>query len=599
VTHDGIQQALFDILSKLEDEPMARAAAATLLDKATALLQSAPFRVVVCGEFEMGKSSLLSAMVSRPNIFPHHPNDTTGVITTLAWRSEPGARVVRSTEGETVESTVPLQDVQRYVTTRASGPTPEGGQVVLVEMRAPIERLRSGVVLVDTPGLNSTNPAHNVITTQFLANADVVLFVTAVRAPLSTAQLTALHAAVASTRNLINVVTKADLEDATPFVDAARKRIAEELHRQESDLIVLPVSAWMARRADKAQSREGRAESRVDDVWREVGRLHDRWTAARTATAAANIAEALETLTVPLRARHADVGSLLEQIQHIQQLRVDAPDIIRREVTAAIATIRDDARRQFDDLHTAVTAQTTLFSSYLDPGRYVENFLQAVVEVRASTDEALALVQERLVHDWSQRTEIAIALAPPDERRGPLDPAGLLQNRSERPPLTISALREVAGTGKLLAATGGGIGGGIGGIIGGIIGGVIAPGIGIGIGALLGQLVGWIAGLRDVLSAARVKWKTQQVHELSAMSPGWATQFASQEESWLARSATRLTMDLQNQLDTGLTELDALLQQALRAHGADLQSAARDAGWLAELEGLRAELDRTIEAWPG
>jgi len=594
MTHDAIQQALLDIVSRLEDEPMARATAATLLGNATALLQPAPFRVVVCGEFEMGKSSLLSAMVSRPNIFPHHPNDTTGVITTLAWRSDPGAQVVYSIDGKTVETPVPLQDVQRYVTTSASDSKPEGGQVVFVEMWAPIERLTSGVVLVDTPGLNSTNPAHNVITTQFLGNADVVLFVTAVGAPLSTPQLTALRAAVASGHNLINVVTKADVADATPFVDTARERIADELDRQESDLIVLPVSAWMARRADRAQSQTGRSESRVDDVWLAIERLHDQWTAARTTTAAANIAKALETLTVPLRARHADLGSLVGQIEHIQRLRVDAPDIIRREVSAGIATIRDDARRQFDDLRAAVTAQTTLFSAYLDPGRYVENFLQAVVEVRASTDEALAGVQERLVRDWSQRTEIAIALAPPDESRGPLDAAELLRNRIERPPLTISALREVAGTGKLLAASGGGIGG----IIGGIIGGVIAPGIGIGIGALLGQLVGWIAGLRDVLSAARVKWKTQQVHELSAMSPDWATHFATEEESWLSRSATRLTMDLQNQLNTGLAELDALLQQALRAHGADLQSAARDAERLDELDRLRAELDRTIEAWP-
>jgi hypothetical protein len=590
------QQRLLAVAERLSADPDNVRMTASLLAEAKRLLGPAPFRAVVCGEFNMGKSHLLSAMVSKPHIFPHHPNATTAVITTLAWGPQAAARVVRSSDGTSVygagaPSLTPEQ-VQRYITAQA-GPAPvadEAGQVVLVEMSAAVERLRSGVVLVDTPGLDSTEPLHDVLTRQFLGKADVVLFTTAAGSPLSVPQLRALRTAVGRGRLPVIVVTKKDLVDAQPFADAARERVARELDVPAGALEVILTSARLARAADREHSVPDRADSGVDLVWDAIERRHRRWVAARTTAAAKCLLTAVETIMVPLRGRQNDEGLIVGQLRELVALRREAVTAVPSETAEAIEKVRANVRERFAALRSAVTDQTQLFASFVDPETYIKHFLEVLTEIREQTDQALDEVHDELVAHWADRAQFIIELDPGSPRpgggRGSFDTADLLRNAGRPPSLTIGSLREAAGAGKMLAVAGGGLGT----IIGGLIGGAIAPGIGMGVGALLGQFVGWVAGLRDELGKARKTWREEQVNELTSKAPDWVTHFAGQEEAWLTRSGETLATNLRDLVEAGLYEQAATLQQILQDRGADPATVRRDAERLSALTAEAAML---------
>ncbi len=97
---------------------------------------------------------------------------------------------------------------------------------MLVE--APIESLRSGLVLVDTPGIGGLNMAHDAATHAFLSQADALIFVGDATETFTTVELDFLDRAVAKCPVIITVLTRRDkVVDPAPVVEANRVKIAE------------------------------------------------------------------------------------------------------------------------------------------------------------------------------------------------------------------------------------------------------------------------------------------------------------------------------------------------------------------------------------
>lgn len=594
MTQHATQRAVLGLIDRFESDPQSRAVAGSLLDAARAMLAPTDYHVVVCGEFEVGKSALLSAMVSMPELFPNHPNEVTGVGTRLFWGARPVARVARSA-GAGFGPEMPLGAVQRFIIEPEGASTSEDGRVVHVDMWAPVERLKSGVVLVDTPGLNGTNKAHDLNTLKFLAEADLVIFVTAVGKPLTTPQLAAVEIAAGASRDMFCVVTKTDLDDPDPYIAAARERIAERLGREQTDLTVLAVSARRALRADRSGSVARRAESNVDAVWLEIERRHDRWTATRTEAAIASLRTAINEISATLRMTDTQVDELLRQYNALQDLRANAPTLINQQLAEAAARIHADARQSFQQLREDVVTQTKLFSSYLEPDSYVRNFHARVTEIRTASTRALARDQEELLRHWTGCTQIRIEIAPPDDDRGTPTPEQLLGKRPPQRWFTIAAIREAASAGKLVGGLGSGFGSGLGTLLGAMVGGVVAPGIGAGIGLLLGQFAGWVVGLANVRTKALADFTESGRHELARLAPEWSEYFATAEDRWIEAAVGQLTKDLLAELRRGWAEQEALVHQAMRERGTDVATAARRSARLAELETLGTELTRVSE----
>lgn len=137
------------------------------------------FTIVIVGEFNAGKSSLINALF--------------------------GARL-------RVEGPIPVDDrisILRY------GDTPATKQLsdFVSEQTYPVEFLRN-ITLVDTPGTNSIVQRHQEVTEDFVPRADLVLFVTSIDRPLSESERRFLEYIRNWGKKVVFVINKTDTKNA-------------------------------------------------------------------------------------------------------------------------------------------------------------------------------------------------------------------------------------------------------------------------------------------------------------------------------------------------------------------------------------------------
>lgn len=143
---------------------------AYLLDDIAAGLNDPALRVVIFGEFNAGKSTLINAMLGR-KVLPARCRPTTGHITRVFWGPTDEVRV--HLRGGKVES-CPLADIESFAVLDIHCRAREDVDFIDVFVNVPL--LQQGLVLIDTPGVHEkeaqTNRARRAV-----AQADLVLFV--------------------------------------------------------------------------------------------------------------------------------------------------------------------------------------------------------------------------------------------------------------------------------------------------------------------------------------------------------------------------------------------------------------------------------------
>ncbi len=174
------------------------------------------FMLVVCGEFNAGKSSLLNALVGE-RVMPEGVTPTTDRITVVTYAESPS-------ESEEAPALV-----------RRSYPAP----------------LLRDLALVDTPGTNAIIQRHQELTERFVPRADLVLFVTSADRPFTESERTFLELIASWGKKVLMVVNKLDILDS----DVEREKVvAYVLHHASETLGTTPdVFGVSAKAAFKAR----------------------------------------------------------------------------------------------------------------------------------------------------------------------------------------------------------------------------------------------------------------------------------------------------------------------------------------------------------
>lgn len=208
-------------------------------------LRDRTFLIAVCGEFSSGKSTLLGALLGRPELFPADVGATTSVPTVVGRAERERVRVVtrQRPDGMSVDAA----DLGRYVT--EAGNPGNTRQVVEVRVGLPAPLLRDGVHFVDLPGIGSTNAAHALVTNAYLERIDAALFVSAAQT-VAESELAFLRRVTERVGDALVIArSKADLvaqygeEGVARAVADVRAKAAEALETAPGDLVVVPVSA--------------------------------------------------------------------------------------------------------------------------------------------------------------------------------------------------------------------------------------------------------------------------------------------------------------------------------------------------------------------
>lgn len=374
----------------------------TVLDKLTAK----HFRLLVVGEFNRGKTTLINALLGA-ELLPSGIVPLTSVITILSYGEQPVARVLFR-DGLSIE--VPPEQLGDYVTER--GNPLNGKEVEEVEVLYPSPWLKRGVQVIDTPGIGSIYSHNTDIAYRHLPHADAVLFLLSADQPLTAAErdfLAAVREYAEKIFFLINKVdhlTDEDVNQAVAFVGAA----VEESVGPEA--AIYPLSALQALKAKQSGDEEGVRKSRFASFTR---RLETFLLEEKQGVLVASAVRVLMRLVLQARlAADLERASLAAPLQELERklrlfevkrgevdgARHDYGVLLAEEAKRLINEVQNELERFKGELRQrAATEAERLFreNRELSPGRLqdlMESSLNAMI--RESYDSWRAMESERL-----------------------------------------------------------------------------------------------------------------------------------------------------------------------------------------------------------
>jgi GTP-binding protein EngB required for normal cell division len=369
------------------------------------------FNVAVLGEFKRGKSTLVNALLGL-DLMPTGAIPLTAVATEVAYGLL-GATVVHL-DGSTED--VELADVADYVTeTRNPG---NERQVAHVEARAPVELLRLGVVLVDTPGIGSVF-RHDEAAKHALLESDGAIVVMSADAPLSEEErklLAALSERRAPTFFVLNRVDHLTLSERDEVARFVTETIESELGHKERLWCVSAREALVARLAGRAPDEDAAGEfaafSQAFTMFVELDLVEARVQTARAEVS--RLAHELDdSLTIEVATVDLDAASLAERVARLgdaaaeqHQAFEDERTLLQRDVATlsgkialALAGFASREPSKFDSELVEVASAT--------PIARLQDALQRTVEtsVRQSFEQFRQDEAERAEASWRRLAE--------------------------------------------------------------------------------------------------------------------------------------------------------------------------------------------------
>lgn len=172
-------------------------------------LNTSATTILVCGEFKRGKSTFINALIER-NICPTDVDICTSVVSVIKYGIKEKATRIYGDFSNLKSEIVPFDSIEQYTV----GTAEKIGNTICMEIELPLDELKRGLIIIDTPGVGGLDPRHAMLTNYFLPQADITLFMTDVNEPLTTTELKfykdkvlqyAKHSAI--------IVNKADLKD--------------------------------------------------------------------------------------------------------------------------------------------------------------------------------------------------------------------------------------------------------------------------------------------------------------------------------------------------------------------------------------------------
>ena len=539
--------------------------------------------IAVVGEFKKGKSSLINALLGR-DIAPVDDDLATAVTTLYQYAEQPRGVVLASEDERDVQRVVPLEEALSLGQEQGN---PENVQAIrAIEIHFPNEFLRTGAVLIDTPGaggfaLNGAGVSH-----VLLRAVDAVVMVSDASGPIMRPELDLLIRSAAVCPATLLVLSKVDLYPAWRQIALDDEAV---LAAASLDAPVLPVSSVLMGHARRREDVTLATQSGVPALREMLDRLvldASRAEACRRGLANARAAiqqiqestrEELAALEDPeegLR-RAADHEEAKARLEHLRgpgsrwsQVLVDV-----------LADSSGEADHQFRLALRTLLREVDEDLETIDPGRHWETLAEKVrARVGLAIDAFFAQVEsgahaaERAVVEWLRTSD-------------GLDLTG--QQLSTSALAGGSAIRAVVrpGRSQYAGTLFSGLRGGQGGIL---TIGMVASLAGITLTTAATAGIGLVFGGKQILDERKRQLQARRQEARTS-----AKQFIDDVQFETNKQVRDLSRDLQRQLRDGFLELVATRQrtcsESLAAIQATVQTAS--AARAAKTVRLRERLD--------
>jgi len=388
-------------------------------------LERRTLRIVVVGEFNNGKSTLVNALIGEPLL----PTDVVPTTALLHWvvSDDNRSAEVLFENGRTQTIDLSAEELRRWSADEVAPDSGKIDDIAGIELRLPFG-LEHGTVIIDTPGLNDLNETRPKITYEYIPQADAVIVV-----------LNALHALRDTERKFLEesllqygldrivfALNFADLaedeaEDAARA--ATRKLRSVQAFANADPLLVSALEGVEARASNNAELWES---SGMAGLERAVTRLAEsgsaadlRWNSSLRQAERLSI-ELTEDLALRREAAASDKENLLEKLAAARRWKEgwsQRQDILSRYVEDRQAEMEQLVRKSIRFLFATLTEELLEKSDYYQGGdlsNFVSSQLSITIRKRLKgwieqygyrIDALLAKLAEQLSEGLSQSFE--------------------------------------------------------------------------------------------------------------------------------------------------------------------------------------------------
>lgn len=278
--------------------------------------------VVIAGEFNRGKSTLVNAILGQ-ELLPCDVVPTTASIHVIRKAAAPVLQIHRRS-GEVEHRSLTAEELRQFVACE----TGACENTSYLEIGLPLPQL-DGIALVDTPGVDDMNRHRAEVTYSFVPRADVVLFVLDATTPVRRSEMDFLQSAILSSgiERLIFVANFADAldpDERSQALDSIRNRLRSALSDTGFGLFL--ISARHASEAVQKNDAQLMEESGLNRLMAEIDRLRRQGPAAQERAAQfVSRAEAivrkydatLEAGAATLQSSSEDVDAAIEKLEDL------------------------------------------------------------------------------------------------------------------------------------------------------------------------------------------------------------------------------------------------------------------------------------------
>ncbi|WP_410619497.1 dynamin family protein [Amycolatopsis sp. cmx-8-4] len=320
--------------------------------------------VVVVGETNRGKSSLVNALLARPGLSPVDADVATATYLVFDHAETWGAQACYP--GQLAPVPIDLGQLINWVSAAHELPP---GQIPprYVEVTGPVPLLER-LSLVDTPGVGGLDSMHGELAKEAAAGATALLFVVDASAPFTSTELQFLRDVGERVETVVFALTKVDMFRGWREVLAADRQLLAEHAPRFADAVFHPVSPRMFETAAKAPNeqmaamlREKSGIASVQTALQEllVGRsamLGEANTLRALSSALAVLKAKLQAESRALSAGEAEAEQLRERRDQLQAERRTSTRgwqlKLRGEVQRTRVEVLHESSRQMRDAQT-------------------------------------------------------------------------------------------------------------------------------------------------------------------------------------------------------------------------------------------------------
>ena len=346
---------------------------AARLQAAKERISDPQIRVVIAGQLKQGKSQLLNSLLNMP-IARVGDDESTVLATEVRYGDTAAAKLILAPPDGEFEPGVADIAPNKLSMDLRSAPEAGGRKVLRVEVAAPSPLLKSGLTIIDTPGVGGLGQPHLSATLGLLPDADALLMVSDTSQEFTAPELTFIRQAAEICPVATIVATKTDLYPHWREIVAAN---TAHLQRAGLPIPIAAVSSTLRSHALALNDKELNDESNFpailkflnekvlsrendrikDQVVTEIHAAAEHLTLSVTAELAAiNDPDELERLKVDLERRKDQAQEALAQTALWQQVLGDG-------IADLTADVDHDLRNRFRH----ITSHTERLIDACDP----------------------------------------------------------------------------------------------------------------------------------------------------------------------------------------------------------------------------------------